>query len=149
MVSLPASQTVPHVAFDTWEARGETLESVEARIHDGVPAADLRARAVGYLQTLETFFDEARPKEGARILEIGTGVGYVLEAVLGRYAPSKVIGLDIAQGMIDLAKQRFERDGVDTSAVEFIHYDGVNVPLPDSSLDHGIITTRPRKSRLC
>ncbi len=130
------SVATKHVAFETWEARGESLESVEARIHDGVPAKHLRQRAAGYLETLDALFPESRPRIGSRLMEIGSGVGYVLEEALRRYKPASIVGLDIAAGMIEHAKQRLHRDGVDASKVEFIHYDGVDVPLPDASIDH-------------
>jgi SAM-dependent methyltransferase len=124
-----------HVAFETWEGRGESLEAIEERIHDGAPVAKLRARAAGYLDTFEALFPDAVPAYSSRILEIGSGVGYVLEEALRRYRPSRAVGLDIAAGMIEFAKQRLHRDSVDTSVVEFVHYDGVNAPIPSESID--------------
>lgn len=124
-----------HIAFRTWEARGETLESVEARIHDGASIRHLHDRADSYLKTFERLFPGSAPDRSARIMEIGSGVGYVIEAALRRYKPSKIIGLDVAQGMIDVAKRRLTRDRVNTSNIEFVHYDGVDVPLPAESLD--------------
>jgi len=124
-----------HVAFETWEGRGEALEAIEARIHDGVPIAQLHARASGYLGTFEALFPGDVPTHGGRILEIGSGVGYVLEEALRRYRPSRLVGLDIAAGMIEFAKQRLRRDNVATRAIEFVHYDGIDAPLPDASFD--------------
>jgi len=125
-----------HVAFQTWEARGESLDSVEKRIHDGVPLAHLHRRANEYLDTLEILFPESKPKPGGQILEIGSGVGYVMEAAARRYAPRRIVGLDVASGMIEKARERFARDGVDTGIMEFVHYDGVDVPLPSDSFDY-------------
>ncbi|HSN39656.1 MAG TPA: methyltransferase domain-containing protein [Burkholderiales bacterium] len=124
-----------HIAFDTWEGKGETLEAIEARIHDGVPVARLRERAEGYLNTFQTLYPESIPRRSSRIMEIGSGVGYVMEAALRRYHPVRLVGLDIAAGMIEFAKQRLRRDGVDTRSVEFVHYDGIDAPLPDASFD--------------
>jgi ubiquinone/menaquinone biosynthesis C-methylase UbiE len=130
-------ETVPsHIAFQTWEANGESLASVEQRIHDGITGvAELHQRADDYLDAFEAFFPEARPKIGGELMEIGPGVGYIMEAALRRYAPSRFVGLDVAAGMIDKAKERLARDSVDTRAIEFVHYDGVNVPLPSDSFD--------------
>lgn len=68
-------------------------------------------------------------------MEIGVGVGYVMQAAVRRYAPEKMVGLDIASGMIDKARQRLERDAVGTQAFEFLHYNGVDVPWPSASFD--------------
>jgi ubiquinone/menaquinone biosynthesis C-methylase UbiE len=38
--------------------------------------------------------------------------------------------------MIEHARARLHRDGVDTSHYEFRVYDGLNVPFPDRSIDH-------------
>ena len=124
-----------HVAFRTWEAQNESLTSVESRIHDGVSLDKLHHRADEYLDTLEQLFPGFRPGPRSQLMEIGPGVGYILEAVARRYAPSRIVGLDVAAGMIDKARERLERDCVDTSAIEFVHYDGVNAPLPDDSFD--------------
>jgi phytanoyl-CoA hydroxylase len=133
MTIAPASSS--HAAFETWEARGEALESVEARIHDGATREQLHGRAESYLRIFEKLFPNTAPAKAARMLEIGSGVGYVMEAALRRYAPAKIIGLDVAQGMIEMARRRLQRDGVDNAGVEFVHYDGVDAPLASESLD--------------
>lgn len=125
-----------HIAFDTWDIQSETLESVEARIHDGVSKGELHSRAMGYLETLDAFFPESRPPSGSVMIEIGSGVGYIMEAALRRYQPKEIIGLDVAAGMISMAKQRFARDRVDVSAISFAHYDGIDMPFQDGSVDH-------------
>lgn len=130
-----ATEASAHAAFETWEARGETLEFVEARIHDGATREQLHVRADSYLRTFEKLFSNTAPSKGARMLEIGSGVGYVMEAAMRRYAPARITGLDVAQGMIQMARQRLQRDGVDSTNVEFVHYDGVDAPLASESLD--------------
>lgn len=124
-----------HAAFRTWDAGSEPLESIEARIHDGASIAHLRDRAAAYLDILGGMFPEAMPAKGEAIMEIGSGVGYILEEALRRYQPSRMVGLDVAAGMIAKAKERLARDGVDTSRVEFVHYDGVTAPIPDGTFD--------------
>jgi ubiquinone/menaquinone biosynthesis C-methylase UbiE len=126
----------PHVAFRTWEARGESLDSVEMRIHDGVPLPQLHERADQYLDMLETLLPATTSIRGGDLLEIGSGVGYIMEAAVRRYAPRRVVGLDIASGMIEKARERLARDEVDARAMEFVHYDGIDVPLPSESFDY-------------
>lgn len=125
-----------HIAFDTWDIGSETLESVEARIHDGVSRGELHRRASGYLDALDGFFPKSCPPAGSVMMEIGSGVGYIMEAALRRYQPKRIVGLDVAAGMISMAKQRLARDLVDVSAISFAHYDGIDMPFPDESVDH-------------
>ena len=124
-----------HRSFDTWDIKHESLEQVEARIHDGVPPADLHARAKGYASGVGRYFPFAQPSKGAAMMEIGSGVGYILEAMLNRYKPSRLIGLDVAPGMLEKAKERLRRDDVKGEAIEFLLYDGKTIPLEDESLD--------------
>ena len=92
---MPAAKDL-HPAFQTWNQRDEPLESVEARIHDGVPLDQLHERAWGYLNTLYTLFPYAAPKETDVVVEIGPGVGYIMEAMMNRFSPARIIGLDVA-----------------------------------------------------
>jgi len=133
---MPGEQRSPvHVAFRTWDAASEPLESVEARIHDGVPLDQLRARAAGYLEIFHRPYPHARVARQPEVMEIGSGVGYVMEAALHRYRPSRIVGLDVAAGMIQKARERLRRDGVDHPGIGFAHYDGVHAPFPDDSFD--------------
>ena len=56
-------------------------------------------------------FEMLEPFEGKRVLDIGCGSGpYVVEAA--KRGSKKVIGLDMAEGMLELAKKRAEKAGV-------------------------------------
>lgn len=123
-------------AFTAWNTQAETLEEVEARIHDGVSRENLVPRARGCV----TFMQERFPAlfaslgERPRILEIGPGVGYLLQAMKERFPRAELHGLDISVEMIDTAQKRLRRDGVSELA-SFHHYDGVTMPFPDQSFD--------------
>jgi len=124
-----------HPSFETWDIESESLESVENRIHDGVPREALQARAKGYIDTFSRLFPWSLPEAGGRILEIGSGLGYVMQAAAERFAPASVTGLDVASNMIDKAKQRLARDGAQDSRFDFKLYDGVSIPFEDNSFD--------------
>jgi SAM-dependent methyltransferase len=126
--------TDPTVAFKTWEQPGESLEAVEMRIHDGVPREMLHARADAYLDSLNMHFPDAMPERGSLIMEVGSGVAYVLEAANTRFQPRDLIGLDVAPNMVANAQQRLARDKV-TIPARFVIYDGVNIPIRSRSLD--------------
>lgn len=125
-----------HTAFKTWDAKEESLQSIERRIHDGVADEQLHARAQGYVTHLMQNFPWSVPKPGAHILEVGSGVGYIMEAMARQFNPARITGLDVALHMIEHAKRRLARDGIQDNRFGFVHYDGIHVPLPDSSLDY-------------
>src|SRR5262245_14826952 len=75
------------------------------------------------------------PMPGARALEIGSGLGWVMQAALEQVAPRQMIGLDVAPTMIEKARARLRRDGVTDPRLDFLLYDGVTIPLPDDSVD--------------
>ncbi len=69
-------------------------------------------------------------KKKARILDVGTGTGFLalLLAELGH----EVVGIDLSKGMIEVAKQKARKLGVN---VEFELGDAENLPFSDNSFD--------------
>src|ERR1700690_3830 len=100
-----------HAAFKAWDRASESLETTELRIHDGTPLKGLRERADWYLNTLRQIFPWSVPKQDAVLMEVGSGLGYLMQAAAEKYGPRRVIGLDVAPSMIAKAKARLERDG--------------------------------------
>ena len=123
-------------AAKTWNNPNESMESVNARIHDGVPEGKLEQRADTYVSTMFELFPYIRLPRKPVCLEIGSGTGYVMEALnreLRRQAnpPASIGGLDIAENMLAKAKSRLAGKG----PFRFFHYDGMTIPLPDASAD--------------
>jgi len=119
-------------ATQAWDVSAETLEDVNRRIHDGVPAEAIEQRADRYADRIVSFLPAgARPR---RILEIGPGVGFIMQALARRLAVPDITGLDISPSMIAKAQARLRTSAPDLTA-SFHAYDGVNVPLQDASFD--------------
>jgi Methyltransferase domain len=104
--------------------------------HDGVKTEkELVERGDQYINFLFSPFPDLNLGTGFRALEIGSGRGYVMEA-LERYAglqglqAGRIIGLDIAGPMLEEAKSRLSG-----RPFELLQYDGVDIPLEDGSLD--------------
>ena len=115
----------------TW-VQASTLESLNERIHDGVPVEELGQRAAARRDLcFEELFPYARPAAGARVLELGPGVGWIMEAMLARYPIAEIVGLDVSPVIIENAKQRWS----DPHA-SYVLYGGLRVPLADNSFDN-------------
>jgi ubiquinone/menaquinone biosynthesis C-methylase UbiE len=69
-----------------------------------------------------------------RILDLGTGPGY-LPVVLARRAPQLTIdGIDLAQGMVKIARKNATNRGV-ADRVSFHRADAAQLPFEDNSFD--------------
>ncbi len=51
-------------------------------------------------------------KRNAKILDVGTGTGVLVKYLL-ETSPAKIIGVDIAENMIEIAKQKYENECVE------------------------------------
>jgi ubiquinone/menaquinone biosynthesis C-methylase UbiE len=125
-----------YAAATAWNDPAQTIEAANADIHDGVSADQFVARAEDYVRQIFAYFTYLTVPQHARILEIGSGTGFIMEAMARALAarnvePQTIIGLDIAEHMLAKARQRLG----DRRPFGFLHYDGFDVPLPDQSLD--------------
>ena len=121
----------PAAYKQTW-VQPSTLDSLNARIHDGVPVEQLEQRASDRRDLcFEELFPYARPEAGARVLELGPGVGWIMEAMLARYPIGEIVGLDVSPVMIENAKQRWS-----DPRASYVLYGGLRVPLADNSFDN-------------
>jgi ubiquinone/menaquinone biosynthesis C-methylase UbiE len=124
-------------AARAWDVSNETLRDVNLRIHDAIPEALLEERADGNVTRLVSTFPEVR-LTGGRFLEIGSGTGYIMEA-LHRYAArrgikAEITGLDISESMIAKAVERLGSK-VGKYDFSFVSYDGLNVPFENNQFD--------------
>jgi SAM-dependent methyltransferase len=77
--------------------------------------------------------DGTELEPGARLIEVGTGVGAVL-AVLGQEFPGvELYGVDIEQKQLDFARGHLERAGVEATLRQA---DALALPFPNEFFDH-------------
>jgi len=97
-------------------------------------AAGWEQKATGYdsffgrltSTVIEPLLDAAQVGSGTRVLDVGTGPGYVAAAAHGRGA--QAIGVDIAEAMLALARQR-------APGAEFHLASAEALPFADASVD--------------
>ncbi len=86
------------------------------------------ARAVADLDRLLGADRPAAPV----VVDVGCGWGRSFRLLQNHFAPGRLIGCDIAPGMLALAAAEARRQGL---AVEFHQADSARLPLPDASVD--------------
>jgi ubiquinone/menaquinone biosynthesis C-methylase UbiE len=87
-------------------------------------------RARGYRSLVFDTYPQARPRPDARVMELGSGVGWIMEAVIERFPLQEIVGLDISANMITRAQERFSHP-----SARFVLYDGFHLPFPDRYFD--------------
>ncbi len=73
-----------------------------------------------------------------KVLDIGTGSGYLAFPIASRYPNCFVIGLDIVEQALNMNRQKVQDNGLKN--IRFESYDGLALPFNDSSID--IIVSR-------
>jgi SAM-dependent methyltransferase len=124
-------------AARTWNNPEESLESVNARIHDGASSEEqLQQRADLYVGGLFDQFPNVDKSRLRTIMEIGSGTGYIMQGMDRRlrrdgYRAERIIGLDIAENMIAKARLRMGEE----PPFCFMPYDGLTIPVESESVD--------------
>ena len=74
----------------------------------------------------------AKPEAGERICEIGFGPGRTLALLAA--AGAEVVGIEVSPDMVKIAARR-NAEAINTGRMELHRGDGIQIPLPDDSLD--------------
>ncbi|MDI6786412.1 MAG: methyltransferase domain-containing protein [bacterium] len=72
-------------------------------------------------------------REPGRILDVGTGTGYLLFGLAEKYPNSEIFGCDIALGMVEYAKKKAEKENI--RKIELRKADFECLPYPDNYFD--------------
>jgi ubiquinone/menaquinone biosynthesis C-methylase UbiE len=119
-----------HPNIEAWRKEGD-LQTLQVTIHDGVPEEQLRDRGRAYRDAMFGLYPRAAPGAGARVLEIGPGVGWIMESVIEAYPDlGEVVGLDVSP---EISKAAYERWS--DPRAHFVAYDGLRWPFADGALD--------------
>lgn len=82
---------------------------------------------------LEAILDFLPVKNGMKILDLGTGSGYLAFAVSKRYPDVSVVGLDIVEQA--LANNRVKAEKENIGNLSFVTYGGLEFPFADNEFD--------------
>ena len=75
---------------------------------------------------------------GMKILDLGTGSGYLAFPFAEKYKQVEVVGLDIVEKTLEENQRKAELEGINN--LRFVSYDGMDFPFDDNSFD--IVITR-------
>lgn len=72
-------------------------------------------------------------KSGMRILDLGTGSGYMSFAIAKKYPDVKIVGLDIVEKALESNRKKAVKEKLNN--ISFVNYDGTDFPFDDRSFD--------------
>ncbi|MAD58425.1 MAG: malonyl-[acyl-carrier protein] O-methyltransferase BioC [Porticoccus sp.] len=75
---------------------------------------------------LDMLPEEIKP---INIVDLGCGTGYCIKSIRKKNSASKIIGLDLAEGMLKIAKSKIDYSDI------WVCGDAENIPLSDNSID--------------
>lgn len=72
-----------------------------------------------------------------RVLDVATGTGDVAFHLWSRLHPERIVGLDLSDGMLDIARRKLEEKGDEEMkrAISFLHGDSLKMPFADGEFD--------------
>lgn len=84
-------------------------------------------------QHLNAILDFLPIKSGMKILDLGTGSGYLSFAIARRYPNVSVVGLDIVENALENNRGKAEKENIGN--LSFVTYDGIDFPFVDQEFD--------------
>lgn len=82
---------------------------------------------------LKNILDFLPLKAGMKILDLGTGSGYLSFPIAKKYPNISITGLDIVEKALEV--NRFKANEEDIKNISFISYNGIDFPFDDSEFD--------------
>jgi SAM-dependent methyltransferase len=110
-----------------------------ASLYNAVAPRILRPLYQRVADDIKALPDSVMSSEIKAVLEIGSGPGELALEIARRLPGVEVVGIDLAEAMIDSAMQRARAQRSD-DRVRFLLADGAALPLPDASFDVAVST---------
>lgn len=111
----------------------ESIEKTKQGFEDSFKSAAYYDKQTKDENHLELIINFLQVKPGMRILDLGTGTGYLAFPFAERYKQTEIVGLDIVKNTLEKNRGKAELKGL--SNLDFVDYEGMNFPFEDNSFD--------------
>lgn len=116
----------------------ESIESTKAGFEASFREKTMYNRQTQDKEHLDRVIESLHIKDGMRVLDLGTGSGYVAFEIARRYPKVLVYGLDIVEEALQDNRERAEMENLQN--IQFISYAGMEFPLESNKFD--VVVTR-------
>jgi SAM-dependent methyltransferase len=124
--------------FDLWR---DSAGADATQVRELAALLELRARDPEQVAARAAYLELAGVAAGSRVLDVGCGSGAVTRDVARLVGPTgRVVGLDASPGLLAVAAELIERDGV-AGSVELRVGQAQALPFPDGAFDMVLAVT--------
>lgn len=111
----------------------DNIEKARQSFETSFSEAKLYNRQTQDTEHLNRILSALAIQEGDKILDLGTGSGYLAFAIAQQHPKAAVVGLDIVSKTLDQNKTLALKQGI--SNLEFMDYDGMTFPFRNNTFD--------------
>ena len=115
-----------------------SIESTRHGFEESFAAGTFYNRQTQDSEHLNKILEFVKISEGMRILDLGTGSGYLSFPIAKNNPGCEVIGLDIVNAALETNRMRADSEGIKN--LSFVSYDGINFPFDVNTFD--LVVTR-------
>ena len=116
----------------------ESINDTRKGFEESFATGDFYNRQTQDSKHLEKILGIVRISDGMRILDLGTGRGYLSFPIAKNNPGCEVIGLDIVNATLEANRVRATDEGIKN--LSFVNYDGIDFPFEEDSFD--LVVTR-------
>lgn len=116
----------------------ESIEKTRQSFEDSFAENSFYNRQTRDEKHLEEILCYLPVSDGMKILDLGTGTGFLAFPLAEKYPQTRVTGLDIVEKALDKNRERAESKGLKN--LQFISYEGMEFPFMDHTFD--MVVTR-------
>ena len=116
----------------------ESINDTRKGFEESFAEAGFYNRQTQDSEHLNKILEFVKISEGMRILDLGTGSGYLSFPIAKNNPGCEVIGLDIVNAALETNRMRADSEGIKN--LLFISYDGIDFPFEEKSFD--LVVTR-------
>lgn len=116
----------------------ESIEKTKKSFEESFETGTFYNKQTQDKKHLELILNYLNINPGMKILDLGTGTGYLAFPIAKRYPEVNIIGLDIVEKALDKNQKKAEADALNN--LQFINYNGLLFPFAEQSFD--LVITR-------
>ena len=111
----------------------DSIQQTKTEFEKSFAAGDFYNKQTRDEKHLQDILDFLPLSANAKVLDLGTGSGYLSFAVAKRYPNVSVVGLDIVEKTLQDNREKAKEEKIDN--LKFVGYDGVDFPFCDGEFD--------------
>ncbi len=116
----------------------ESINDTRKGFEESFATGDFYNKQTQDSEHLNKILEFVKIHEGMKILDLGTGSGYLSFPLAKNNPECEIVGLDIVSAALEANRARTDADGIKN--LSFVSYDGINFPFEDASFD--LVVTR-------